>query len=112
MWKAGLSAVPVSLALGEMLRLRNAPFPAEMIAVGTAAAGAVLAIWSLVRDHDRKVAQRGAEEAQSKFVAAAEASLDVFSLLESVRDKSGRIVDFRVQYANANAEKLTGRPRT
>lgn len=83
-----------------------------MIAVGAAGAGALLTIWSLIRERDRSIARKGAEEAQLKFVAAAEASLDAFSLLDSVRDKSGRIVDFRIQYVNANAEKLTGRPRT
>jgi diguanylate cyclase (GGDEF)-like protein/PAS domain S-box-containing protein len=82
-----------------------------MVAVGAAGVGAVLAVWSLIRERERTIARRGAEEAQLKFVAAAEASLDAFSLLDSVRDKSGRIVDFRIQYLNANAQKLTGRPR-
>jgi PAS domain-containing protein len=68
-------------------------------------------VWALWREHDRKIARRGAEEAHSKFLAAAEASLDAFSLLDAARDKTGRIVDFRIQYVNANAERLTGRPR-
>jgi diguanylate cyclase (GGDEF)-like protein/PAS domain S-box-containing protein len=82
-----------------------------MAAASAACAGALIAVWSLWREHDRKVARWGAEDAQSKFVAAAEASLNAFSILEAVRDKSGRIVDFRVQYVNANAEKLTGQTR-
>jgi diguanylate cyclase (GGDEF)-like protein len=83
-----------------------------MVAIGTAAAGTLFGLWSLVREHHRNIARRGAEEAQSKFLAAAEASLDAFSLLDAVRDKSGRIVDFRIQYVNANAEKLIGRQRS
>ena len=110
-WKTGLSAVPVSLALGEFWRAHHGPYVGEMVAVSAACAGTVVALWSLLREHDRKVARRGAEDAQSKFVAAAEASLNAFSILEAVRDTSGRIVDFRVQYVNANAEKLTRNTR-
>jgi diguanylate cyclase (GGDEF)-like protein/PAS domain S-box-containing protein len=101
----------VWLALGEILRTHHGPQPWEITAVAAAGAGTVIGLWSLLRDHVHKVVSKGAAEAQSKFVAAAEASLDAFSLLESVRDKTGRIVDFRIQYVNANAEKLTGRPR-
>jgi diguanylate cyclase (GGDEF)-like protein/PAS domain S-box-containing protein len=72
----------------------------------------VAALWSLWREHSRNVERRGAEDAHSKFLAAVETSLDAFSILESVRDKSGAIVDFRIQYANANAEKMTGRLRS
>jgi diguanylate cyclase (GGDEF)-like protein/PAS domain S-box-containing protein len=65
----------------------------------------------LRREHDRKAAHKGTEEAQSKFFAATEASLDAFSLIECVRDRAGKIVDFRIQYVNANGEKLTGLSR-
>jgi diguanylate cyclase (GGDEF)-like protein/PAS domain S-box-containing protein len=77
-----------------------------------AGAGIVMALWSLWREHTQNIERRGAEEAHSKFLAAVETSLDAFSILESVRDKSGAIVDFRIQYANANAEKMTGRLRS
>jgi diguanylate cyclase (GGDEF)-like protein/PAS domain S-box-containing protein len=81
-------------------------------AASVAGAGAVAALWSLWREHNRNVERRGGEEAHSKFLAAVETSLDAFSILESVRDKSGKIVDFRIQYANANAEKMTGKSRS
>jgi diguanylate cyclase (GGDEF)-like protein/PAS domain S-box-containing protein len=71
-----------------------------------------MALWSLWREHNRSVERKGAEDAHSKFLAAVETSLDAFSILESVRDKSGAIVDFRIQYANASAEKMTGRFRS
>jgi len=71
-----------------------------------------MALWSLWREHNRSVERKGAEDAHSKFLAAVETSLDAFSILESVRDKSGAIADFRIQYANASAEKMTGRSRS
>src|SRR5579859_7215055 len=83
----------------------------EFIAVGISSAGVVTALWFLRREHDRKVADAGAKEAESKFFAATEVSLDAFSLLESVRNAAGQIVDFRIQYVNANGEKLTGHSR-
>jgi diguanylate cyclase (GGDEF)-like protein/PAS domain S-box-containing protein len=45
------------------------------------------------------------------FEVAAESSLDAFYLLESVRDSSKKIVDFRFTYVNANGERRFGRPR-
>ncbi len=82
-----------------------------LITAGLAAVGVLSALWALWQEHDRNVELRGAREAHSKFLAAAEASLDAFSILESVRNHAGEIVDFRIQYVNANAENLVGRPR-
>jgi diguanylate cyclase (GGDEF)-like protein/PAS domain S-box-containing protein len=111
MWKAGLSMVLVCLALTASWSVARGSRLDELIAVGATSAGAVIALWSLRREHERKVAHKGAEEAQSKFFAATEASLDAFTLLECVRDRAGHIVDFRIQYVNANGESLTGRSR-
>jgi diguanylate cyclase (GGDEF)-like protein/PAS domain S-box-containing protein len=83
----------------------------EFLLIGIISAGVVTALWFLRREHDREVATKGAKEAESKFFAATEVSLDAFSLLESVRDAAGQIVDFRIQYVNANGEKLTGQSR-
>ncbi|MBS1820984.1 MAG: EAL domain-containing protein [Acidobacteria bacterium] len=85
---------------------------AEELAAAALAGGAVIAaLWFLRREYDRRVASEGAKEAESKFLAATEVSLDAFSLLESVRNAAGQIVDFRIQYVNANGEKLTGHSR-
>jgi diguanylate cyclase (GGDEF)-like protein/PAS domain S-box-containing protein len=46
-----------------------------------------------------------------KFVVAAESSLDAFYIMESVRDESKNIVDFRFAFANANGETRMRRPR-
>lgn len=85
---------------------------AEELTAAALAGGAVIAaLWFLRREYDRRVASEGAKEAESKFLAATEVSLDAFSLLESVRNAAGQIVDFRIQYVNANGEKLTGHSR-
>ena len=111
-WKTGLFAAPVWVALGQFWRM-NHSIRFRTVAVASAAGtGAVVALWSLWREHNRNVERKGAEDAHSKFLAAVETSLDAFSILEAVRDKSGTIVDFRIQYANANAERMTGRLRS
>jgi diguanylate cyclase (GGDEF)-like protein/PAS domain S-box-containing protein len=100
------------MALGQLWRLNHSIRLRTVTVASVAGAGAVAALWTLWREHNRNIERRGAEDAHSKFLAAVETSLDAFSILESVRDKSGTIVDFRIQYANANAEKMTGRPRS
>ena len=52
-----------------------------------------------------------ANREHEKFEVAAESSLDAFYILESVRDESKKIVDFRFTYMNANGENRFGRPR-
>jgi diguanylate cyclase (GGDEF)-like protein/PAS domain S-box-containing protein len=107
-------SAPVCLVLGESLRqnhgLRAGAFSEAMVVV--AGGGVLAALWSLWQEHDRNIARKGAAEAHSKFLAAAETSLDAFSIFEAVRDQSGTIVDFRIQYVNANAEKMTGKTRS
>lgn len=83
-----------------------------LISAVLAAAGVLAGLWSLWKEHDRSIELRASREANSKFLAATEASLDAFTILESIRDNAGKIVDFRIQYVNANAEDLTGRPRS
>ncbi len=80
--------------------------------VSVAAAGITLAAWALWREYGRAAKLRGAQEAHSQFLAAAETSLDAFGLFESVRDDAGEIVDFRFLYVNANAERLAGLARS
>ena len=111
-WKARSLAVSACLVLGLLLWVRPVTtfrvLPLEILA----AAGAAIALWALWREHNRSVERRGAEEAHSQFLAAAEANLDAFSLFESVRDAAGEIVDFRFLYVNANAERLIGLSRS
>src|ERR1700743_3575459 len=87
----------------------------EMLtAVSCALAGTAAGVWALWREYGRtaKAKSKGAEEAHSQFLAAAETSLDAFGLLESVRNGAGEIVDFRILYVNANGERLVGRARS
>ena len=74
--------------------------------------GAAFVVWTLWYRHGRSATLKGASLAHSQFLAAAETSLDAFSLLESVRNDTGEIVDFRLQYVNANTEKLLDKPRS
>ncbi|MCL2660173.1 MAG: EAL domain-containing protein [Acidobacteriaceae bacterium] len=82
---------------------------AAMVAGGcvTAAGMAATAVWS--RRYSRRT--RRDRELHAMFLAAAESSLNTFTIFTSVRDEAGKIIDFRLKYANANAEALTGKPR-
>ena len=51
------------------------------------------------------------ETEHSRFIAAAETSLDGFCLLDAVRDADGAIIDFCANYLNRNMEAFTGTPR-
>ncbi|NYF53014.1 sensor domain-containing protein [Tunturiibacter gelidoferens] len=111
-WKTILSAAPVSLVVAELWRVNHGAEFGKLSAVLIAISGTAVAIWALWREYSRVEKLRGAEQAHSQFLAAAETSLDAFGLFESVRDEAGRVVDFRVLYVNANVERLTGRSRS
>jgi diguanylate cyclase (GGDEF)-like protein/PAS domain S-box-containing protein len=82
-----------------------------IVAAIAAASAVALAMFSLWRERMQRMLHKQAQEAQTKFGAAAEASLDAFALLDAIRDEAGRIVDFRVHYLNKNAERMIGRRR-
>lgn len=50
-------------------------------------------------------------QSDSRFLAAAESSLDDFYIFDGISDASGAIVDFRFSYINPNAERRLGVPR-
>ncbi len=111
-WKTVLSALPVWVAFGLFSRMNHGAHLGVLTTVSVAAAGITLAAWALWREYGRAAKLRGAREAHSQFLAAAETSLDAFGLFESVRDDAGEIVDFRFLYVNANAERLAGLARS
>ena len=49
---------------------------------------------------------------ESRFRGAIAASLDAFFLCESVRDRDGVIVDFKIVELNERGEQFFGRPRS
>jgi len=110
--KAGLYVVPVCLVLALFWRLHSDTYLIGMAVAVLAATGTAVALWTLWQEHSRAVDRRGASEAHSQFLAAAEANLDAFSLFEAVRNEAGEIVDFRFFYVNANTERLVGLPRS
>jgi diguanylate cyclase (GGDEF)-like protein len=112
-WKIALSALPVWIAFELFWRVSHG-VPLEMLTttVSVALAGTSVAAWAWWREYGRSAKLRGAREAHSQFLAAAETSLDAFGLFEAVRNDAGKIVDFRFLYVNANAERLVGCPRS
>jgi len=105
--------LPVWIAFGQFWRVNHgAPLATLTTTVSVALAGTSVAVWALWREYGRAAKLRGAREAHSQFLAAAETSLDAFGLFESVRNNAGEIIDFRFLYVNANAERLAGLPRS
>jgi diguanylate cyclase (GGDEF)-like protein/PAS domain S-box-containing protein len=71
-----------------------------------------IALASVVwRERENSVARRQAEEADQRFIAAAENGLDAFFLFDTVRGSDGKIIDFRFRYVNAKAEEMMGMTR-
>ncbi len=74
-----------------------------------AAAAALLSMvwpWREKRAVETVAADLGQNGEHTRFLAAADTSLDAFAILDAVRDDAGKIVDFRISYANANAAEL------
>jgi diguanylate cyclase (GGDEF)-like protein/PAS domain S-box-containing protein len=111
-WKTILSALPILLAVERFWRINHGAHLEMLAAVFIALSGTAVAIWALWREYGRAAKMRGAEEAHSQFLAATETSLDAFGLFETVRDETGKIVDFRILYINANVERLLGLSRS
>jgi diguanylate cyclase (GGDEF)-like protein/PAS domain S-box-containing protein len=68
----------------------------------------VLLIW---REWNQAQSHRRLSETNAHFMAAAETSKDAFLILDSVRNGSGDLVDFRYRFVNAPAEELLKTPR-
>ncbi len=60
--------------------------------------------------HLRK-SQRAAVQAQTVFRAAIEGSLDALTILRTLRDGAGKVIDFEITEVNDRAAKLMGHPR-
>ncbi len=88
----------------------------SLAATAAIAAGLVLAAgtwWPWWRRRSSALSLRGRAEAEhSRFLAAAEISLDAFCLLDAVRDSAGEIQDFRIRFVNRKVERFTGVPRS
>lgn len=103
-WKTVLAALPVWLIFVQFWRVNHGVHLGGLAAASLAVAGTSAAMWALWREYDRAAKFKGAREAHSQFLAAAESSLDAFALFESVRNDAGEIVDFRILYVNANGK--------
>jgi diguanylate cyclase (GGDEF)-like protein/PAS domain S-box-containing protein len=78
------------------------PTPAKVIATTLCVAIASF-VW---RSRERSLERRSAEEADRRFIAAAENGLDAFILFDAVRGRDGKIQDFRFRFANSKAEEM------
>ena len=105
--KIGLTFVAICLVIGLLHH------GLSLLTFVLGGAGVALAGWTVWNEHHRTLKWKAAQMEHFRFLAAAETSLDAFALLESVRDKTGKIVlDFRFDYVNANVEKMMGRSRS
>ncbi len=111
--KVTASGRPAQATLG--LFLPGVVAAAALVAIATghlhiSAGGPILAIawpWTLGRKSSRGMTEEQRGEAdRTRFLAAADTSLDAFAILDAVRDHAGSITDFRFSYANANADML------
>lgn len=59
---------------------------------------------------ERKLAEEALAKSEQKFLVAQELSLDAFTILESVRDETGKIVDFKWSYVNPTAARVLQKP--
>jgi PAS domain S-box-containing protein len=74
-------------------------------------AGDIVGILGISHDiTDRKRAEVELRESEERFRVSAESSLDAFTILEAVRNKTGVIVDFRWTYVNPKAGRILLHP--
>jgi diguanylate cyclase (GGDEF)-like protein/PAS domain S-box-containing protein len=87
--------------------IHTSPTPGRVITAMLCIALASV-VW---RERENSLARRQAEEADQRFIAAAENGLDAFFLFDTVRGGDGKISDFRFRYVNAKAEEMMGMTR-
>ena len=72
--------------------------------------GNLVSVLSLILDvSDRKLAEEALLKSEERFRIAQEISLDAFTILLSVRDAAGKIVDFEWEYVNPKGAEILRR---
>src|SRR5690348_2853650 len=107
-WWCNPAPPSVCAAVAVAPRVSHATARPDIATTSLVATGLAAAAWFGWRQ--RRTTLEGKQRGQkySRFIAAAEASLDGFSILEAIRDSTGRITDFRIRYVNDTAKRLVG----
>ncbi|XWK90952.1 MAG: PAS domain S-box protein [Phormidium sp.] len=86
---------------GSIRWVRDRGFPIKEIS------GEIYRAARIVEDiTERKLAEEALARSEERFLVAQELSLDAFTILESVRDETGQIVDFKWTYVNPTAARI------
>ena len=86
---------------GSMRWVRDRGFPIKEVS------GEMYRAARIVEDiTERKLTEEALARSEERFLVAQELSLDAFTILESLRDETGTIVDFKWTYVNPTAARL------
>ena len=97
--------------LRHMHRLGATLTIAVSLSVLTNALGQRAGFLSVIRDiTDQRRAEAALRASEERFRAIQELSLDGITVVRSLRDATGAIIDFTCEYMNPIAERLVGRP--
>jgi PAS domain-containing protein len=101
---AGVAALFILVGrLGERRHSAGGVETADAFIWGTTLVVTVLLLW---REHNQATVHRKAGQEHSRFIVAAESSLDAFFIFDAVRGLEKEITGFRFRYVNCHAEKL------
>jgi diguanylate cyclase (GGDEF)-like protein/PAS domain S-box-containing protein len=110
-WKAYAAGVSHGLEAASVRKHRLASGEMRTVEVfaGEFMLGEVRVLHSIVHDvSDRVRAEEALRDSESRFRSALDNSLDIFTVLDTVRDADGMIIDFRVVEVNARAGVVFG----
>lgn len=107
-WTRSAGALPACIAAIKQPHGHHGAISGVVATTALVATSVATVTWAAWRENRWRARYKEQQEEHNRFLAAAEASLDGFSILEAVRDSSARIIDFRIRYVNGNVERLVG----
>jgi PAS domain S-box-containing protein len=85
------------------LRRDGTTFPVQLCGRAVRSNGHVVRMVAVRELTERKRAEEALRESEERFRTSVENMLDCFGIYSAIRDESGRIVDFRIEYVNGAA---------